>query len=119
GLDARRPGVGMVRLRRAHVIRSQQADEGGLLLGNFVIEGINVVDVTAGSGLRLLASARGYGSFGLALDAIGIDEREAAFILDAGLKIQNAAREHVGRDERVIAPPARARRASRDLFAIQ
>ena len=118
-LHARRQGVGVIGLIGPHEIRGQQSSECGFLLGSFVAERVNVIDVAAGGRLRLLARARDHGLLRFAFDAVGIGKNEMAFVFGAGLEIEQAAREHVGRDEAVVMLAAFARRAAEHLLVLQ
>ena len=118
-LNARRQRVGMIGLIRAHVVRGHQTGERRLLLGAFVTERIDVIDVAAFGGLRLLARAHGDGPLRFAFHAVGIGKNEAAFVFGVGLQIQKAAGEHVGRDVTVVVVRAFARSAAGDGFVLQ
>ena len=109
----------MIGLIRAHVVGGHQTGERRLLLGAFVAERIDVIDVAALGGLRLLARAHGDGFFRVALHAIGIGKNEAAFVFGVGLQIEDAAGKHVGRDVIVVVVRSFARSAAGDGFVLQ
>ena len=119
GLHARRHHVGMIGFVGAHVVGGEQASEGGFLLGAFVAEGINVVDVSARGRFGLLARAHRHDAFGLSLHAVGIAEDETALVFGVRLKIEDAARKHVGSDVAEIVGAALARDSAKHLLALQ
>ena len=109
----------MIGLIGTHEIRGQQSSKCRLLLGSFVAERVDVIDVAAGGGLRLLARARGHGFFRFAFYSVRIGKDEAAFVFGAGIEIEKAAGKHVGRDVAVVMPAAVARTAAEHLFVLQ
>src|ERR1019366_5671801 len=75
--------------------------------------------VSTGGGLGFLAGAQSEALLRFAFHAVGIGEDEAAFVVSAGLEIQDAAGEHVGRGVVVEVAAAVARCAPADVFVLE
>src|SRR5207249_1042739 len=59
---------------------------------------IDVIGLSAGSGLRLEARANRNDAFRLAIDAVRIRHHKAALVIGRGFKIEDASRESIRRD---------------------
>jgi hypothetical protein len=123
-LHAGGPGVLVVVVRRAHVVRAHQPGERRFLLLPLPVDRVHVIGLPARGRLRLLPRAHGHVFRRLALHAVGIRQREPAFVFRVWIEIEHAAREHVGddvverepRQQRVV---RRERRTAVDPFVLK
>ena len=109
----------MIALIGTHEVSREQARECGLLFGSLVGKRVHVIDVASGGRLRFGAGANADGLFGLSFYAIGIGQNEVAFVVDAGIQIENAAGKHVRCDKAIEVLSAIPRRAAEHLLVIQ
>jgi hypothetical protein len=98
GLHARRERVEVVGVGRSRVIRREQSGECRLLAFAFVVRRIDVVDLAASGRPRFRPRPHRHGALGAAAHAVRIGQQETAFVLSAGLELEDASGEPVRRD---------------------
>ena len=99
GLHARTAGRRPVGAGAGEVVRAHQAFERRLDLRAFIAWRIHVVDVAARRRHRLGTRSHRDGLRGLAAHAVGIAKDESRFVGRIRFEIENAAGEHVRRDD--------------------